>query len=264
MTLVLGCDTDNFDGPVSVAQYQRFYNNGGRFCIVGCQTGTDNKNYTRLQMDNARAAGLQVPFLYEFLYWDGNDFDRMKHAASFGLPVAIDCEWQNGMPGGAAATVQRIQDAKALLQSLNAYWGIYTGAWWWPGNTGNSTAFAGDPLWHAAYPYGEGKLPPQGFLPDFSTFQPYGGWTKPTVQQFADVCYDEPTWDMNAMEVADVATEHYENELNDRRARDLLNYHLQNTLQLKATWANGQLALIDRNGQPVALNVDVPDWAAPN
>lgn len=202
MTIVLGADTDNYDLAVSVEQYQRFYNNGGRFCIVGCQTGDDNKNYTLTQILNAQDAGLRGPFVYEFLYWDDKDMDRMGHAASFGLPVAIDCEWKTGMAAGPDATVQRIQEAKDLLISLNAYWGIYTGAWWWPGNTRNSQAFAADPLWHAAYPYGLGVLPPAGYLPDLNNFQSYGGWTKPTVHQFADVCIDEPTWDSNAMDLA--------------------------------------------------------------
>ncbi len=200
--IVRGIDTDNYDGDISVARFQNLHDNYGvRFNIVGCQVGSDGKNYTDSQKRNSLEAGIDVPFHYEFLYWNDNDLVRMKRAASFGLPVAIDCEYGNGMPGGPQATVERIQQAKDALLAEGLYWGIYTGQWWWPGATGNSSQFATDRLWHAAYPYGN-KLPPVEFLPDDLSVN-YGGWTKADVHQYADTCYDEKGFDMNVMELAE-------------------------------------------------------------
>ncbi len=199
MTLLRGIDTDNYDGAVSVARFRNLYDNHGvRFNIIGLEAGMP---YAQVQKDNAIAAGLLVPFAYKFLYWDGNDLDRMKKAASFGVPIAIDCEYATDWD--PKMVVHRIHEAKDALVAEGMYWGIYTGAWWWPAKTNNNQDFADDPLWHAAYPFGDGVLPPEGWLPD-GLHVDYGGWQAATVMQYADVCYDEPTFDMNAWQVDDV------------------------------------------------------------
>lgn len=183
-----GIDTDNYDGDIPFEHFTMLHDDYGvRFNIIGLEAGTP---YAQSQRARSNAAGIETPLAYKFLYWTPDDLERMKRAAGFGLPIAIDCEYGGGMPGGPDATVERIADARELLKSEGLYWGIYTGAWWWPGMTRNSTLFAGDPLWHGAYPYGAGKLPPIDYRPtDFRVA--YGGWTEATIWQYADVCYGD-------------------------------------------------------------------------
>lgn len=194
MSLFLGIDTDNYDGDISVARFKHLYDLGVRFNIIGLEAG---EPYAKAQQQNSLAAGILVPFAYKFLYWKDDDLDRIKQAAQFGLPVAIDVEYGDGMPSGVVATVQRIADARQILIDAGAYWGIYSSQSEWQRLTGNSQAFAGDKCWSANYPYN--ALPPVGYLPDFSHFPAFGGMVG-KVWQFSDKCYDELTFDMNAME----------------------------------------------------------------
>lgn len=198
--MIRGVDCDNYDGSVSVERFQSLHDNHGiTFNIVGCQVGDDGANYTAIQTANCLAAGIAVPYHYEFLYWNDNDLARLQRAASFGLPVLIDCETTKS--GWIADQyVERIHQGKEVLIKEGLYGGIYTGEWWWPGSTRNCTDFKDDSLWHAAYPYGGQVLPPEDYLVDFTKFHPYGGWTHPTIWQYADVCYGEPSFDMNMME----------------------------------------------------------------
>jgi hypothetical protein len=205
--IVRGVDSDSYDGDVPAFHYQRlhdFYD--VRFNIIGLEAWTPFANQQRA---NSLSVGLQVPFAYKFLYWRDDDLERMKVAAGFGELVAIDCE--AGVPGWShERVVERIQQVKEVLLAEGRYWGIYTGAWWWPSNTGNSVAFAGDRLWHAAYPFNRpgqpAVLPPQDFLPAAPFGVNYGGWTQATVHQYADTCYEDDAgawdFDMNAMDEA--------------------------------------------------------------
>lgn len=198
--MIRGVDCDNYDGSVSVERFQVLHDQYNvRFCIVGCQVGDDGANYTAVQTTNSIAGGIAVPYHYEFLYWNENDITRLQRAASFGLPVLIDCETvRTGW--NVDRYIERIHQGKEALVKEGLYGGIYTGEWWWPGNTHNCTDFKADVLWHAAYPYGSEGLPPEDYLVDFTKFHPYGGWARPTIWQYADVCYGEPNFDMNMME----------------------------------------------------------------
>lgn len=199
MKLAWGTDTDNFDGDVSVARYAALKAAGAAFNIVGCETGLDGKNYTALQIANSLEAGLLVPFTYKFPYWVDSDLDGFKRAVQFGYPVAMDLEYAEGMPGGKDATIDRVLQIRDYLISQGMYWGRYSGEWWLPGHMGDVPQMRGDRYWHAGYPWGMGKLPPAGWLPDFDTFHPYCGIQRPDVIQFADICWGEPTFDLNAM-----------------------------------------------------------------
>lgn len=198
--IVRGIDTDNYDGEIPVSHFQRLHDvYGVRFDIVGLEA---MEPFARSQVDNAAAAGIQTPFAYKFLYWTDDDLERMKQAAAFGLPVAIDCE--TATTWAPERVVERIQQAKDVLLAEGRYWGIYTGEWWWPSNTRNSHEFANDRLWHAAYPFNRpGQppvLPPQDYLPPAGMPVRYGGWGQANVHQYADICYEDAAWhlDMNA------------------------------------------------------------------
>lgn len=203
MIVVRGIDSDNYDGDVPQSHFQKLHDQYGvRFNIIGLEA---QMPYAQSQRINCEAAGIVVPFAYKFLYWRDDDLERMKQAAGFGKPVAIDCEAT--VPGwGKAQVIDRISQAKELLIREGLYWGIYTGEWWWPGNTGDYTGFKDDRLWHAAYPFNKPNQPPvlpsQSFLPTEPFKVNYGGWTQATVHQYADICYEDGAggwdFDMNA------------------------------------------------------------------
>jgi hypothetical protein len=202
-----GTDTDNYDGPVSVERFRHLYDaRDVRFNIVGAQTGADGANYSQVQIDNGRAAGLVVPATYDFLFYRGESgiegLERMKHAASFGLPVIPDIEG-DAFPLTTAAVVRTMHQARDLLMGMGAglFWGWYSSKTEWDRITGGTMDFAGDPAWAAGYPFGNGVLPPADFMPDFADLAPFGGLV-PHVWQYADTCYDEPTFDMNALNPA--------------------------------------------------------------
>lgn len=199
-----GIDTDNYDGPVTIARFEALRDQHAvGFNIVGCQVGSDGNNYTRGQIRNSRAAGLWVPATYDFLFYAGetdqDSLERMKHAAGFGEPVAPDIEGASH-PGGHAGMVNLMMQAKDLLKREGLWWGWYSSTEEWDRLTGGTLAFAGDRGWTAAYPFStatKAVLPPEGYMPDFRAF-PGFGQTLPIVWQYANICYGEPGFDMNA------------------------------------------------------------------
>jgi GH25 family lysozyme M1 (1,4-beta-N-acetylmuramidase) len=205
-----GIDISNFSGAVTVEQFKELKALGFQWVIPGTQIGLDGMGYTQTQIDNALAAGLDVPGVYELLYWGDRDYARIEHAKSFGRPVWIDCEAE--VPPGwlPEHVVSRIAVAVNQLGAQCA--GIYTGRWWWVPQTRNSVAFSDLPLWHAEY----------GVEP-FAKFTAYGGWTRPTIWQYADkgptaVNADLNAWDFVAPAPVDRLTPDIEEELADLRA----------------------------------------------
>lgn len=168
----------------------------------GVILGTQVPQTTIQQHLACEQSGLHVDALYVFVYWDSEDERRLRDAinlaAQFNLKVWLDCEWTKaGYPGSGAAPppsqlVSLIRKYKEFLGEH--YAGIYTGAWWWPGYTGNSTEFSNDPLWHAAY---------QASEPDFNDFRSYGGWAKPTLWQYSSNGDQGVNADLNIEEVAE-------------------------------------------------------------
>lgn len=169
---MIGVDVSNFTGVPSPDQLAALYAKGYRFAIPGTQTGLDGNCYTAGQIAAFQTAGFQVPAVYVFLYWDGNDPGRVTDAMKYGLPVWLDCEWKQAQV--APPTV--IGQAVVSLGQQCA--GIYTGSWWWVPFMQNSSELSYLPLWHAAYF-------DDGHVPAFSEFQPYGGWAKPTIWQYS-------------------------------------------------------------------------------
>ncbi len=197
---VRGIDSDNYDGVVPESHFRRLYQDFTvKFNIIGLEA---RMPYAAQQKQACESAGMMVPFGYKFLYWTDDDLERMKDACRFQEPIAIDEEWTVPAGWSPARVIDRIGAAKDLLTQEGLFWGHYTGAWWWPANTGNTTIFSGDRLWHAAYPFGNGVVPPMGYLPAEPTVVNYGGWSVANVHQYADACYlDEVgAWhfDMNA------------------------------------------------------------------
>lgn len=202
MGMIRGIDTDNYDGNVPLEHFEMLRRDYDvRFNIIGLEA---RMPYANQQREACGAAGIVVPFAYKFLYWSGNDLDRMKDACRFGAPIAIDCEYDVPPGWGPERVVERIDAARQILVAEGLYWGIYTGEWWWVPQTRNWTGFAGDNLWHAAYPFGN-RLPPQAWLPPDLNVD-YGGWTQASVHQYANKCYEDDAgpwdFDLNAADEA--------------------------------------------------------------
>lgn len=141
--------------------------------------GTQRPEVTRAQLAAATAGGMTVD-AYCFLYWDVSPASQVQAAlaAVTGFPVRclwLDCE--DATEGRAPETMVGLI-AAAVAACGDFPCGIYTGRWWWVPATGDSTAFAHLPLWHAEWTAG-----PE-VLPDFAAFRPYGGWTRPAMWQF--------------------------------------------------------------------------------
>lgn len=203
MTRVRGVDTDNYDGPVSVARFKRLHDDFAiRFNIIGTQVGSSG-NFTQVQKDNSKAAGLWVPYHYDFLYWGTNDLERMKWAASFGLPVLMDEE--TDVHGWSPAQVEhRIGEGRDVLIAEGLFGGHYTAPGFWQTYVGNSMAFAGDPCWLATWPFAKLNqppvLPPIDYLPPIKRGQITIGGMKLIAQQYADTCYAEAGFDLDCID----------------------------------------------------------------
>lgn len=200
---VRGIDTDNYDGNIPVEHFDLLHRKYDvDFNIIGLER--PDLPFQEQQAVNSLGAGLAIPLCYKFLYWRDSDIENMKRAAGFGFPIAVDVEFGDGMPGGPEATVERIAEAKYTLLREGLYWGQYSNKYIWDRLTGGSMAFAGDRGWAAGYPFGEGRVPPTSWLPDFDTFTRFGG-TKLEIIQYADACYEDGPWhlDLNCMLVQD-------------------------------------------------------------
>jgi hypothetical protein len=170
----LALDVSNYSGEITDAHVACWRALGYEHLVCG----TQRPDLTRRQLAVAVRGGLTVE-AYVYLYW-GDVVARVRRAVETvaDLPVErlwLDCE---DAPGrfSPPQIVAEIEAGLAACGSLPA--GIYTGRWWWPTATGNSSRFAGLPLWHAEY------LRSPDLLPDLESFQPYGGWVRPAMWQF--------------------------------------------------------------------------------
>jgi GH25 family lysozyme M1 (1,4-beta-N-acetylmuramidase) len=171
----LAVDVSNYSGPISPEQARCLRQAGVEHLIAGTQVAS----ICRQQLEAALEAGLTID-AYVYLHWRRDVVAEVQSARGTlaGLQVGrlwLDCEDD---PAGlsAAEVVGRV--GAALEACGPAACGIYTGRWWWLPGTGNSTEFAGLPLWHAEYTFS-----PEA-RPDFDAFQSYGGWTRPSMWQF--------------------------------------------------------------------------------
>lgn len=138
-----------------------------------------------------RRHDIPVLGVYGFIYF-GSPFGETRDtlaairiAQEYGINrVWLDCE-TDGLPNGftdahaptPSERINAIHKCVTLIVGSGLSAGIYTGGWWWPGNTNNSTIFSNMPLWHSDYGRNDGTQPPV-------TTVNYGGWTKVAVHQY--------------------------------------------------------------------------------
>ncbi len=173
--LQLAVDVSNYSGVISPEQAACLKARGVEHLIAGTQV----PSVTRAQIEAARTAGMSVD-AYVYLYWRRDvrvEVGRALETVS-GLPAGrlwLDCEDDTGgLP--PEEVIELIAAAVEACGDVPA--GIYTGRWWWAPSTGDSGRFSYLPLWHAEY------IRSAEERPDFDSFPPYGGWTRPAMWQF--------------------------------------------------------------------------------
>ena len=215
MTILLrGIDVANFTPVLHPESLAGLRQRGYSFAIPGTQTGMDGKNYANYQINGFRTAGFDVPALYVWCYWRHSaeqvelavDFARTRlptlsnWRAAWGPKVHIWLDCEDALPPNMTPAQVTDQIARYVQACGEIPCGIYTGGWWWPGATGNSTAFAHLPLWHAGYIMQKGKYPPSGPPMEMHGVG-YGGWAKPAIWQYAsegpcDINADHDVWEI--------------------------------------------------------------------
>lgn len=171
----LAIDVSNYTGPITVDQARCLREQGVEHVIAGTQV----PSVTRVQLEAALAAGMTID-AYVYLYWRRDVAAVVREAlrALEGLPAGclwLDCEDQTAglSPAEVVELIERAHEACGPQPA-----GIYTGRWWWPNATADSSAFSQLPLWHAEYTRSSDERP------DFDSFTAYGGWTRPRMWQY--------------------------------------------------------------------------------
>ena len=95
-----------------------------------------------------------------------------QEGANFGM-IWFDIE--GSWPGSVANNINFIHGLINQANALGIRWGIYTSRSQWDPITGGTTQFGAPALWYAHY---DGS-------PSFSDFAPFGGWSHPSIKQFA-------------------------------------------------------------------------------
>ncbi len=189
--------------------------------VTGAILGVFSENNPPGPMGDAaqslRDAGIDILGFYGLIYF-GSPYGvtrdtkwAIQLAKRFGVErVWLDCEidgkaigFNDAVTPTPASRVKEIRECVKLVEDAGLKCGIYSGSWWWPGNTGNTTEFSRLPLWHA------------GYLNDGSAIKTvnYGGWTDVSIHQYTsslNVCGRNRDANYVFMEEDEVTREEYE------------------------------------------------------
>ena len=261
----LGVDFSEYGGDLAPATAECWKQAGISFVIVQYSARMEQ------HLGILQAAGLEAE-AYVYLYWDRSPWNQtpadrtnaaLQLAAGRVSRLWLDAEDQTHPYNEA-----QLQDCVTVCKLAGIPCGIYTGRWWWVPQTGNSQAFAHLPLWHAEYVTND----PQARLdlaPDPGDgFQPYGGWTRPTIRQFQgtstlcghsvdlNVADDSPGGDGLSDEERKIGKELWRKEV--------AAHNLANVWRLEEGGADySTLVITDAQGQKHTLAAEVPSWLVP-
>ena len=168
---------------VSTWNAKCLYASGVRRVIIGCYS----RQISRQMIIDCINAGIEVVGLYGFIYFGADNYyvhrdtdNAIVLAKDFNIKMIwIDCETDakdigvNVPESWPSQRVQQIKSVVAKVNNSNLTPGIYTGGWWWPSGTNNSTEFAHLPLWNANYLTG---------VPMFVAG--FGGWNECIIRQY--------------------------------------------------------------------------------
>ncbi len=162
-------DASNYTGALTDSQCDDLLAAGVVGVIVQAITGLDGNSYTRQQLQKCVDKGLRIQG-YVWCFPNADVSGRLSMFDGFGLEhLWLDVEQQ----GLTTANVQR--DLDLCDSYTGGTTGVYTGKWFWD-QMGWSTLWSVRPLWDSNY---------DGVADPVVNFRPYGGWTHPTVKQYA-------------------------------------------------------------------------------
>jgi hypothetical protein len=180
----------HYQGNVSVSDYQCLYDASYRFAIFQAQSnnGAYSSNLKN-NVKNALAAGIKNIDTYIFpdIHMDAASQVRstISKMRADGVPskgmIWLDVENTSLYFSNKS---QNVSFLHTVMDTCNANWtgcgnkyccGIYANWTQWSAIMGSDTSFSKYQLW---YPHYDGHT-------SFSDFQPFGGWTKPNIKQFA-------------------------------------------------------------------------------
>lgn len=196
-TLLLGASSvlaqsgGDVSDALQVSDFQCAVQNGWSYTIIRSyhSYGGVDSNCPQ-NIANANTAGLSPVDIYHFPCYGGvsasqqvsDDLNAISAAGqSFGT-IWFDIETNPssgcGWSGDTNANCNFIGGLISAAQGAGATVGIYASSYMWSNLAGSCTAGsdAGAALWYAHY---DGN-------PSFSDFNPFGGWTSPTMKQYAD------------------------------------------------------------------------------
>jgi GH25 family lysozyme M1 (1,4-beta-N-acetylmuramidase) len=190
---VFAVDISHWEGPMSQAEMDCFWESGVRHVVSGTQV----EEVTRQQLDMALRRGMTVD-AYVYLYWTDDMVGQVEKAFArvSGFPIGrmwLDVE-QEPQGIGANDLAKRVQSAVDACQAKGtAQCGIYTGQGFWKGAMANMTKFAELPLWYAHY----------NFKKELSHWpgESFGGWAAPVAKQWAEQVLCSVGVDKDTMQV---------------------------------------------------------------
>lgn len=165
-----------------------FRESGVTGVICATYSPVDAPHQMRRAAQSLLDEGISILGFYGFIYF-GSPYGEVRDvqwaiqlAQEFEVRrVWLDCE-TDGVDNGFTDAyrpqpwerVRAIHSAVEAVEAAGLEPGVYTGSWWWPRGTGNSTDFAHLPLWNSYYDQD----------PDIDGL-PYGGWTTAAVEQYS-------------------------------------------------------------------------------
>lgn len=168
-----GVDFSEWGGPLAAETVVAWKGLGIRFAIV---------QYSRRMTQHlevlAQVGGLDVE-AYVYLYWVQDQWgqtpqQRTRNALNLLQGSSVRRLWLDCEDSEQPFDEAQLWECVTICNQAGIQPGIYTGRWWWVPRASNSQLFAELPLWHAEYVD----------VPDFDSFVPYGGWTRPTIWQY--------------------------------------------------------------------------------
>jgi len=186
-----GWDVSYFQGSISSSTFSCLKNNGYVFGIIEATVGSQGtlNPYCAGNVKNAHAGGIPNVDVYIFpnisynpTTMTSNIVTALKNAGALSKNMIwFDIESPSYWSSSASSNINWLQSAVNEANSLykgcglSTCVGIYSSASQWNPIMGGSTQFSGHQLWYAHYDNN----------PSFSDFQPFGGWTKPAIKQYA-------------------------------------------------------------------------------
>lgn len=180
-------DISNYTGYLTPERVDALFAAGVKMVIVraSLETRRDQQAIAQQQLGMLMAKGMPYQ-AYAWCYWDWDprwtvdatvEMLEPYRAGYASLPDVGKVLWLD-VEEAPSPSVDEEQWLRLAVDRVDASgWlnpGIYTAAWWWVPNLGDSGEFADLPLWVAAY---DGDPSPE-------TFRAFGGWTRAIVDQY--------------------------------------------------------------------------------